>query len=162
MFLLDAPKAEAPVKIDELRIDQKDFTFAPRIVTVRNGQAVKLTNSDSANHNARGASLSPKNQFNVYTGTGGESIQRFVGDPKNRPIRLGCDIHTWMTGWVYVFDRVSSRWHDIAQSLSRLQARSVSLFACRSPDPCGLDDPRFHRPGHKSPDYGFDVGNARS
>lgn len=29
MFLLDAPKADAPVKIDELRIDQKDFTFAP-------------------------------------------------------------------------------------------------------------------------------------
>ncbi|TXT23363.1 MAG: hypothetical protein FD138_3269, partial [Planctomycetota bacterium] len=118
VFLLDAPKSETPTKTEELRIDQKDFTFVPRIVTVRAGQAVKFTNSDSANHNVRGASLLPKNEFNVYTGTRGESIQRFVADPKNRPIRLGCDIHAWMTGWVFVFEHP---FHAVTDSEGRFE-----------------------------------------
>lgn len=135
VFLLDAPKTESPAKLEELRIDQKDFTFVPRIVTVRSGQAVKFTNSDSANHNVRGASLLPKNEFNVYTGTSGESIQRFIADPKNRPIRLGCDIHAWMTGWVYVFDHP---YHAVTDSDGRFELRGVPLgkhrLAIRQPD----------------------------
>lgn len=135
VFLLDAPKSEAPAKLEELRIDQKDFTFVPRIVTVRAGQAVKFTNSDSANHNVRGASLLPKNEFNVYTGTSGESIQRFIADPKNRPIRLGCDIHAWMTGWIYVFDHP---FHAVTDSDGRFELHDVPPgkhhLAIRQPD----------------------------
>lgn len=138
VFLLDAPKSEAPAKIEELRIDQKDFTFVPRIVTVRAGQVVKFTNSDSTNHNVRGASLLPKNEFNVYTGTSGESIQRFVADPKNRPIRLGCDIHAWMTGWVYVFEHP---FHAVTDSEGRFELRGVR--------------PGKHRLAIRQPDVGF-------
>lgn len=138
MFLLDAPKSEVPAKLEELRIDQKDFTFVPRIVTVRAGQVVKFTNSDSANHNVRGASLLPKNEFNVYTGTRGESVQRFVADPKNRPIRLGCDIHAWMTGWIYVFDHP---YHAVTDSNGQFELRGV---------PSGK-----HRLAIRQPDVGF-------
>ncbi len=138
VFLLDAPKSEAPDKIDEVRIDQKDFTFTPRIVTVRAGQVVKFTNSDSANHNVRAASLLPKNEFNVYTGTSGESIQRFIADPKHRPIRLGCDIHAWMTGWIYVFDHP---YHAVTDVSGRFELRGVP--------------PGKHRVAIRQPDVGF-------
>lgn len=138
VFLLDGPKSETSVKLEELRIDQKDFTFVPRVVTVRAGQVVKFTNSDSANHNVRGASLLPKNEFNVYTGTRGESVQRFVADPKNRPIRLGCDIHAWMTGWVYVFDHPC---HAVTDNDGRFELRGI--------------DPGKHRLAIRQPDVGF-------
>lgn len=138
VFLLDAPKSDDSSKMEDLRIDQKDFTFVPRIVTVRAGQAVKFTNSDSANHNVRGASLLPKNEFNVYTGTRGESIQRFVADSKHRPIRLGCDIHAWMTGWVYVFEHP---FHAVTDSDGRFELRGVP--------------PGKHRIAIRQPDVGF-------
>jgi plastocyanin len=106
VYWADAPvEAElAEVQRPSVSIDQKDFTFLPHVISVRSGQPVKFTNSDSANHNVRTATFDPKNQFNVFTGTGREYVHRFVADKKHRPIRLGCDIHAWMSGWIYVFD----------------------------------------------------------
>jgi plastocyanin len=85
-------------------IDQVDHTFVPHLVAVRVGQVVHFTNSDPANHNVRTTAFVPRNQFNVFTGVGGSYKHRFDADPKGRPIRLGCDIHPWMSAWIYVFD----------------------------------------------------------
>lgn len=84
-------------------IDQRDGEFVPRVLAVRENELVVFTNSDLANHNVRATAFVPANEFNVFTGTGGKYTHRFAADARNRPVRLGCDIHPWMQGWVYVF-----------------------------------------------------------
>lgn len=85
-------------------MDQRGHEFVPRVLAVHAGQPVKFINSDPANHNVRTASSQPTNQFNVFTGADGSYTHRFAADPQQHPIRLGCDIHPWMRGWIYVFD----------------------------------------------------------
>ncbi len=122
---------ELPVVV----VDQKDFTFLPHVVSVRSRQPVKFTNSDSANHNVRTAAFEAKNQFNVFTGTGNEYLHRFVADKKQRPTRLGCDIHAWMSGWVYAFDHP---YHAVTDAEGRFELPQLPVgkqrLAIRQPD----------------------------
>jgi plastocyanin len=99
------PAARLPrsmVQKTQATMDQQDYAFVPRVLAVREGEPVVFTNSDPANHNVRTTSLIRSNEFNVYTGNGGKYEHRFA--VQARPIRLGCDIHPWMQGWIYVFD----------------------------------------------------------
>jgi plastocyanin len=88
----------------EVVIDQRDMTFLPHVAAIRAGQKVRFTNHDNANHNVRSAALKPANQFNVFTGNEGSYVHAFMPESKNRPVRIGCDIHGWMAAWVYVFE----------------------------------------------------------
>lgn len=93
-----------PTSAPAALMDQRDHEFVPRVLAVRSGQPVKFINSDPANHNVRTSSSQPTNEFNVFTGVDGSYTHRFAADPQQRPIRLGCDIHPWMRGWIYVFE----------------------------------------------------------
>lgn len=97
--------AETPHEVDQQPIvmDQREHTFVPHVMAIRSGQIVAFTNSDAANHNVRSSSLNAKNEFNIFTGAGGDYRQPLFAD-RNRPIRLGCDIHPWMRAWIYAFD----------------------------------------------------------
>lgn len=138
VYWIDAPADSVPGDAKELPavvVDQKDFTFLPHVVSVRSGQPVKYTNSDSANHNVRTSAFEPKNQFNVFTGAGNEYVHRFVVDKKQRPTRLGCDIHAWMGGWIYTFDHSHHAMTDAEGrfDLPELPAGTQRL-AIRQPD----------------------------
>lgn len=85
-------------------VEQHNDTFEPHLIAIRSGQVVKLTNSDFANHNVHAVSPISTNEFNVFTGVGGEYKHKFFADAQDRPVRLVCDIHAWMGGWIYVFD----------------------------------------------------------
>jgi plastocyanin len=115
-------------------VDQRDHEFVPRVLAVRSGQPVKFTNSDPANHNVRTSSFQPSNEFNVFTGVDGSYTHRFVAD-KERPVRLGCDIHPWMRGWIYVFDHP---YFAVTDERGRFRIGSVPAgqyrLAVRQPD----------------------------
>ena len=89
---------------ESLLMDQLDYAFRPRVLAVEQGKAVTFTNSDPANHNVRTTGLNKTNEFNKFTGVDGKYEHRFGLEPQYRPVRLGCDIHAWMRGWIYVFD----------------------------------------------------------
>lgn len=95
---------KTPTNLTPALIDQRDHEFMPRVLAVRSGQPVKFINSDPANHNVRTSSWQPTNEFNVFTGIDSSYSHRFGADPQQRPVRLGCDIHPWMRGWIYVFE----------------------------------------------------------
>jgi len=83
-------------------VDQVDYAFTPRVTAVQEGETVVFRNSDPANHNVRASGRN--NEFNVFTGMDGTYEHRFIVETNYRPVRLGCDIHPWMGGWVYVFN----------------------------------------------------------
>jgi len=116
-------------------MDQQGHEFVPHIIAVRSGHEVKFTNSDAANHNVRTASSVPTNEFNVFTGIEGSYKRRFVADPQQRPVRVGCDIHPWMRGWVYVFDHPH---FAVTDSQGRFRIASVPagryVLTIRQPD----------------------------
>ena len=91
-------------KKEPAQMDQADHQFVPRVLAVQAGQPVKFTNSDPANHNVRTSSPVRTNEFNVFTGIDGSYVHRFALNPDGRPVRLGCDIHPWMRGWIYIFE----------------------------------------------------------
>jgi plastocyanin len=100
----EAQETGGPVPPGERVVDQLDQMFTPRVIAVQAGEAVAFTNSDPANHNVRTSSGNATNEFNVFTGSGGKYVHRFAADGRTGPVRLGCDIHPWMRGWIYVFD----------------------------------------------------------
>lgn len=116
-------------------MDQLGHEFVPRVIAVRSGQEVKFINSDAANHNVRTASSVLANEFNVFTGIEGSYKRRFVADPRQRPVRVGCDIHPWMRGWVYVFDHP---YFAVTDSEGRFRIPSVPagryVLVIRQPD----------------------------
>lgn len=138
VYWIDAPADAAPNDSKDLPIvvvDQKDSTFLPHVVSVRSGQRVKFTNSDSLNHNVRTTGFEAKNQFNVYTSSGNEYWHHFMSDKKQRPTRLGCDIHPWMSGWIYSFDHPH---HAVTDAEGRFELPHLPVgnqrLAIRQPD----------------------------
>jgi plastocyanin len=87
-----------------LLMDQVDHQFVPRVMAVLAHAPITFTNSDPANHNVRTSSDQRKNEFNVYTGVGGKYQHDFQPHPKNKPVRVSCDIHPWMRAWIYVME----------------------------------------------------------
>lgn len=85
-------------------LTQRDFTFVPHILVVPPGQTVIFGNDDPANHNIRAETTNPRNAFNVIT-TPDQSYEKTMRtEPGDRRIRLACDVHAWMTAWLYVLE----------------------------------------------------------
>lgn len=116
------PASIRDLDLEPVVMDQFDHEFFPRVVAVRSGQPVRFTNSDPANHNVRTSSPQRTNEFNIYTPMDGSYLRRFAPDPQQRPIRVGCDIHPWMRGWIYVFDHP---WFDVTDERGEFRIRSV-------------------------------------
>ena len=79
-------------------MDQKDCLFAPRVVVVPAGGKVDFLNSDRLLHNLHGtpAANPPFNR----TQPKGRTIT--IAFEKPEIIRVTCDLHSWMRGWVVV------------------------------------------------------------
>jgi plastocyanin len=88
-----------PVPGTPVAIDQRGCIFTPRVVGLRIGQTLRVTNGDPTAHNVH--SLSTKgNEFNVSQPKTG-MVSTF--QLKNADLlRIKCDIHSWMVSYVGV------------------------------------------------------------
>jgi plastocyanin len=81
-------------------LDQSNCQFMPHVVAVRTGQTLKVVNSDHEMHNVNGnASVNPP--FNKGFMEPGEQQMSFA---KAEIIKVKCDVHPWMAGYIGVFD----------------------------------------------------------
>ena len=88
-----------PAPKDPVIIRQKGCVFTPRVVGVRVGQPLRFVNSDTLVHDVH--SMSTKNAFN-YTQPKSGSVNDYTPKASDLMLRLKCDVHSWMTGYVGV------------------------------------------------------------
>src|SRR5215831_7533264 len=99
---LEKPPAGAPgaALASTATMDQKDCVFAPRVVVVPAGGKIDFLNSDRLLHNLH-STPSANAPFN-RTQPKGRTITISFSHPEI--IRVTCDLHSWMRGWVVVAD----------------------------------------------------------
>jgi plastocyanin len=79
-------------------MDQKECVFIPRVVLVRAPGTVEFLNSDRLLHNLH--SVSKDNPSFNRTQPKGRTIPVTFAKPEM--VRIDCDLHSWMRGWVVV------------------------------------------------------------
>lgn len=81
-------------------VDQINKEFVPFVVPVQTGASVTFPNRDNIRHHVY--SFSPAKVFDLklYSGVAAKPV---IFD-KPGPVALGCNIHDWMVGYVYVVD----------------------------------------------------------
>jgi plastocyanin len=87
------PANPPPVKMDQSKCD-----FIPRVVIVPAGGTVEFLNSDRLMHNVRsgGKENPPFNRAQPHART------IAIGFKHPEVMRVDCDLHSWMRGWVVV------------------------------------------------------------
>ena len=97
---LDKPPAAASGEAlpSTTSMDQKECMFAPRLVVVPAGGKIDFLNSDRLLHNLH-ATPTANPPFN-RTQPKGRTITISFSHPEI--IRVTCDLHSWMRGWVVV------------------------------------------------------------
>jgi hypothetical protein len=115
-------KAAKPPAIDNVKCD-----FTPHVQVIPAGD-VEIVNSDPVLHNTHGF-LGKATVFNVALPNQGQRIAK----PLKKPgmVRVECDAHGWMLGWIYVADNpyyaVSAK--DGSFTLTNVPPGSYTLVA---------------------------------
>ncbi len=81
-------------------MDQVNMEFVPHVLPVLAGTKVKFPNKDKIHHHIYSFSKAKKSELPLYKG---EEAEPVVMD-KAGVVKLGCNIHDWMLGYVLVLD----------------------------------------------------------
>jgi plastocyanin len=90
----------APAKAREDVIDQVDKQFVPKVQVVLVGTPVTFPNNDNVRHQVYSFSPAKRFELPLYAGTPSQPV---LFD-KPGVVVLGCNIHDWMIGFIYVSD----------------------------------------------------------
>ena len=80
--------------------------FGPRVQIVRPNANVKTTSKDAVLHTTQAQLDNGKVVFNVALPVPGISLTKPVGS--TGPVRLSCNTHPWMRGWMIVTDEAAA------------------------------------------------------
>jgi plastocyanin len=89
-----------PVPAEPVTIDQQGCVFTPRVIGARAGQTLQVKNSDMTAHNVHGITTKG-NTFNVSQPVAG-IVSRVRLKNAETMLRVRCDIHSWMIGYIGV------------------------------------------------------------
>ena len=92
------PTAEAPPAATA--VDQRECMFTPRVVVVAAGGRIDFLNSDRLLHNLH----STPNTNPPFNRTQPKGRTIAITFPHAEIVRVSCDLHSWMRGWVVVAD----------------------------------------------------------
>lgn len=95
-------------------MDQRDQEFAPHVLAIHTGTQVKFPNSDNIRHQVYSFSPAKRFELRLYEGTPSDPL---LFD-KPGVVVLGCNIHDWMVGYIYVTD---DSWFGVTDSNGQLK-----------------------------------------
>ncbi|MCY7296095.1 methylamine utilization protein [Alteromonas sp. a30] len=81
-------------------MDQINRQFSPYILAIQKGQKVSFPNSDSIKHHVYSFSPTKKFELQLFKNRRAQSMQF----EKQGAVELGCNIHDWMLGYIFVVD----------------------------------------------------------
>lgn len=81
-------------------MDQINKQFSPHILVVQKGTDIRFPNSDSIQHHVYSFSPAKTFQLQLYKD---QSPAPLPFDQQGR-VELGCNVHDWMLGYIYVVD----------------------------------------------------------
>jgi plastocyanin len=87
-----------PSRSHEAVVDQVNQEFTPKVTAIVVGTAVRFPNHDNIRHQVYSFSPAKRFELPLYAGVPAEAV---VFD-KPGVVILGCNIHDWMIGYVYV------------------------------------------------------------
>lgn len=85
---------------EPMHVDQKECVFEPHVQVVPVGGKVVFLNSDQVSHNVH-TYASKNDSMNKTIAPGGKEEQTLA---KGEKIEIKCDIHPWMSSWIFVTD----------------------------------------------------------
>ncbi len=88
-----------PVPPQPVEIDQRACVYTPRVIGARVGQVLRVKNSDNWLHNVHSDSTKGSS-INQSTPQAGMEVK--IPLKGEEMLRIGCDVHRWMTAWVGV------------------------------------------------------------
>jgi hypothetical protein len=102
VFVKDVKFAGTLAPVEKAALDQRQCRYFPHVQALTVGTALSLMNNDAILHNVH-ANDTGMTVFNVAMPIKGQKLPI----PMRKPglMKLQCDAgHTWMNGWIYVFD----------------------------------------------------------
>jgi hypothetical protein len=92
------------IKVKKLVMDQPHCLFEPHALAMRQGQILVAKNSSPVTHNFKwgGHPLVNPGGNKIMQPNDSFEIKNLKAD--KLPVRVDCDLHKWMHGWVRVFD----------------------------------------------------------
>jgi hypothetical protein len=101
VYLTDVAQGKPwPDEVKAPVLDNKDCVFRPRVQAIPAGK-LDVHNSDPVLHNTHGF-YGRRTAFNIALPNQGQTIP--VDLERTGQVRIECDAHGWMLGWVYVVD----------------------------------------------------------
>jgi plastocyanin len=89
-----APRARGRVE----QVEQIDLEFVPRVKAIQAGTAVSFPNRDGIRHHVYSFSPAKRFELPLYVGTPAQPV--LFDQPG--VVTIGCNIHDWMVGYIYV------------------------------------------------------------
>ena len=100
VFVYEAPGGKFKAPETPAVMDQVNLDFEPHVLAVQVGTKVKFPNKDKVHHHLYSFSKAKKFELPLYKG---EDVEPVVMD-KAGIVKLGCNIHDWMLGYILVLD----------------------------------------------------------
>lgn len=100
VYLKNAPRS-ALANTTPVVLDQVNCVYVPHVLALQVGQTLRLKSSDKVMHDVHlKCAVNPDMNFG-FPGPGQHDITFAHAEP---PFQVKCDVHSWMSAWIAVFD----------------------------------------------------------
>jgi plastocyanin len=101
-------------------MDQVHKQFLPAVLAIRSGTRVSFPNRDDIRHQVYSFSPAKRFELRLYKGTPSEPV---LFD-KPGLVVLGCNIHDWMLGYIYITE---DPWFAVSDETGKLQIDNLPI-----------------------------------